>query len=215
MAINRRQWMRAAACGGLFLASDSFGASDFWNKKNSSAWTGEEVFRLATKSPWANDARVLPRPGRDKGGLGSVPDPSEGPGGRGGNTPGAVPVVPVTTVTVVWESAQPFLDSLKSSFPPDFANHYVIGVHKLPLGEGTRKVNLQNAAATLQARGKGSVGAGVIQPEHDFILCGFSKELFVIEPGDRDLIFDLETDQFSVRTRFDPKEMMYRGKLAV
>src|ERR1700733_7031754 len=83
-AMTRRRWGGLA----LFAAADLFGASDFWNKKDPSAWTSEEVLRLATKSPWATTARVLPKPGRDRGSLDStVPDLSGGAaGGRSGNS---------------------------------------------------------------------------------------------------------------------------------
>lgn len=220
VTLTRRKWVEAATGAGIFLcaAANSFGASKFWIKKDPSAWTDDEVLQLATESPWANTARVLPRPGRDRGTF-EVPPPdlvtAAGGAGRGDQEPGLVPVVPVAEVTVVWESAQPFLDSLKSTFPSDFANHYVIGVHRLPVQQGKHKMNLQNSAATLQARGRDPVDAGVIQPKKDFIICGFSKELLPLGPKDREIVFTLETEQYSIRTRFDPKEMIYRGKLAL
>src|SRR5580698_3627358 len=59
-AMSRRRWFYAFG-GGLGLAATQlFGASQFWNKKEPSAWTSEEVLQLATKSPWAMVARVLP-----------------------------------------------------------------------------------------------------------------------------------------------------------
>jgi hypothetical protein len=218
--LTRRRWFRAATGAGLglFAAADLFGASDFWNKKNPSAWTTDEILQLATRSPWARTARVLPNPGRDRGSLDSrVPDLAGGnAGGRSGNSKlGEVAVIPVDEVTVVWASAQPLLDALKNTFPADFANHYVIGVDDLPTTEGGRKVNQDSMAASLRAHGKDSVDAGGVLPTRDAVLFAFSKELLPLTAADKEVLFTLETNQYSIKARFDLKEMMYRGRLAV
>jgi hypothetical protein len=194
-----------------------FGASEFWNKKDPSAWTSDEVLQLATRSPWAKTGRVLPKPGRDRGSF-QQPGPDIGGGGTGrGSNPklGEVPVVPVGEVTVVWASAQPLLDALKSSFPADFANHYVIGVNDLPATEGGRKVNQDSMAANLQVRGKDSTDAGGVLPARGTVLFAFSRELLPLSVADKEVLFALDTNQFSVKVRFDLKEMTYRGRLAV
>jgi len=197
---------------------DLWGASDFWNKKSPSAWTSDEILQLATRSPWARTARVLPRPGRDRGSLdNTVPDLAGGnAGGRSGNSRlGEVPVVPVAEVTVIWASARPLLDALKTNFPSDFANHYVIGINDLPATAGSRKVNQESMTATLQARGGKSVDAGSILPMRETVLFAFSKELLPLSPADKEVLFALETNEYSIKVRFDLKEMMYHGLLAV
>jgi len=216
MTLTRRGWVRTAT--GLFAAADLFGASDFWNKKKSSMWTTGEILLLATKSPWAKAARVLPNPGSDRGGLDSrVPDLTGGnAGGRSGSSKlGEVPVIPVDEVTVVWESARPLLDALNTTFPADFANHYVIGVNDLPAIQGGKKVNRDSMSASLRARGKDSVDAGGILPTREAFLFAFSKELLPLTAADKEVLFTLETNQFSIKARFDLKEMTYRGRLAV
>jgi hypothetical protein len=218
MTLTRRRWVRAATGVGLFAAADLFGASDFWNKKNPSAWTTDEILQLATKSPWARTARVLPNPGSDRGGLDPrVPDLNGGAGGgRSGNRKlGEVGIVPVEEVTVIWESAQPLRDALKTTFPLDFANHYVIGVNDLPGMERDRKVNQDSMSASLQIHGKDSVGAGGVLPTRDVVMFAFSKELLPLSAADKEALFTLETNQYSIKTKFDLKEMMYRGRLAV
>jgi hypothetical protein len=220
MPITRRQWVHAAtgAGFGLFAVADLFGASEFWNKKNAAAWSSDEILQLATKSPWAKTARVVPNPGRDRGSLDSrVPDLASGnAGGRSGNSKlGEVAVIPVDEVTVVWESAQPLLDALKTTFPSDFASHYVIGVTDLPTTEGGRKVNQDSMSASLRAHGKDSVDAGGVLARRDVVLFAFSKELLPLSAGDKEALFTLETNQYSIKARFDLKEMTYRGRLAV
>ncbi|HEY3825003.1 MAG TPA: hypothetical protein VGL82_10605 [Bryobacteraceae bacterium] len=216
--MTRRGWVAAASAGfGFVAASELFGASDFWNKKDPSAWTSDEILQLATRSPWARTGQVLPKPGRDRGSFGrSIPDLGGGGGGRSENPKtGEVPVLPVTEVTVVWASAKPLLDALRTSFPADFANHYVIGVNDLPEDQGGRKVDRENMGANLKIRGKDSVDAGGNLQTRETILFPFSKELLPLTVADKEAVFTLDANEFSVKVRFDLKEMMYRGKLAV
>ena len=82
--MTRRRWVCAAtrAGFGLFAAADMWAASEFWNKKDPSAWTSDEVLQLATRSPWAKTGRVLPKPGRDRGSFQRT-DPALAGGGGG------------------------------------------------------------------------------------------------------------------------------------
>jgi hypothetical protein len=123
--------------------------------------------------------------------------------------------VPVEQVTVVWESAQPLIDALKTTFPRDFANHYVIGVNELPRMEGARKVNLESMTAHLQVRGKSSIDSGGVLPSRNVTMFRFAKELLPLSITDKEADFILETNEYSITARFDLKEMVYRGKLAV
>lgn len=216
--MNRRCWVYAIGAGLGLATNELFGASRFWDKKEPSAWTSEEVLQLATKSPWAVVARVLPNPGRDRGGFETTtPDLSGGNavGRAGSNRPGEVPVVPVDEVTVVWESAQPLIDALKTTFPRDFANHYVIGVNELPKTQGRQRVNLETMTAHLRVRGKGSIESGENVPGREVTMFAFTKELLSLSATDKEAVFELETNQYSITARFDLKEMTYRGKLAV
>lgn len=174
--------------------------------------------QLATKSPWARNARVLPRPGHDRGGYdSSIPDLSESmQQGRGtSKTPGAVAVVPVEEVTVIWASGQPMIDALKFRLPADFENHYVVGVNDLPKSESGHKVDADSMAATLQLHNGKSVGSGGILPGKDTILFAFSKELLPLSAADKEVLFSLETNQYTIKTWFNLREMNYHGRLAV
>jgi hypothetical protein len=213
---TRRGFVRA---GLLLCAVESLpAASDFWNKKDSSAWSSDEIMQLATKSPWARDARVLPRPGRDRGGFNDqVPDLAESSQqGRGaGKKPGEVAIVPVEEVTVIWASAQPIVDALRFHLPPDFADHYVVGVNDLPKSEGGRKVDPDSIAATLQLHNGKSVGSGGILPGKQTTLFAFSKELLPLSAADKEVLFSLETSEYTIKTYFNLREMIYRGKPAL
>jgi hypothetical protein len=47
------------------------------------------------------------------------------------------------------------------------------------------------------------------------ILLGFAKDVLPLAATDREIIFGLTMERFSLKTKFDGKEMVYRGKLAV
>lgn len=192
---------------------------------------------MTTRSPWAKDTRVDLKPnGLGPAGAASS-DPSVDPNKSativGGRTPGKIPDVIVT-----WESAQPMLDALKYPIPEEFAGHYMLGVSNLPITvQGGRLPRNGRAAsptavpggvdqqeildwlkngASLRVKSKESVEAGVIRPARggEVILFGFSKELLPLSVNDREVVFTLDTDQFALKAKFDPREMIYRGKLA-
>jgi len=243
--MTRRRWIGAVAGSGLglCLAPEAFGAADFWNKKEPLAWSSDEVLLLTTRSPWARDTRIDLKPNGqgaagDRGGSDLTVDPNtrggSSIGAGGGRTPGRLP-----DATVTWESAQPLLDALKYPIPAEFANHYAIGVANLPIvvegGRLPRKgvapspsappravdqeelLDWLKNGAILRAKSRDPVQAGVVRPARGgaMILFGFSQELLPLSVSDRDVVFTLDNDQLSLKARFDPKEMIYRGKLAL
>jgi len=135
--------------GACLVPWEELHASDFWNKKDPSQWTGDEIDELTTKSPWAKPVTAQFAPGTNSGGnrqgggypRGGMGGPGIGIGGigigmprRGGmGRPGGYPQQSNYKGTVRWESAQPILDALKTPLPEAFANRYVIAVRDIPL----------------------------------------------------------------------------------
>ncbi len=201
----------------LFCFAVSWAASsDFWNHKPSTEWSEEEIGRLVSQSPWAQGARLIPR--RLPRGE-PIPDFSNEARNKAmQDGPGAATPVPITgrqdrevtrplELTVRWESGEPLIEALRTPLPPDFAGHYVIGVVGFPGGE---------ALATLQAKGKEPLQAGVVHTSRTGeMLFGFSRDLLPLGAKDRDLEFILETPLFTIKAKFDPKVMVYRGSLTL
>jgi len=227
---TRRFWitMAGAATLGILLESRAVGA-EFWDKKEPSDWTSEEIVWLTTKSPWARDTRV-DRRSKGRGAAGEKPeiDPTVDPanaGGRGIRNGTMHTQGKASSVTVTWESAQPIFDALKYPMPAEFANHYVIGVKDLPIivEGGPRRLSQEQLldwlknSATLEAKSKDPVQAGIVVPTRggSMLLFGFLKELLPLTPRDREVMFTLDTDQLVIKASFNPKEMIYRGKLAL
>ncbi len=200
------------------LASPLFAASDFWNTTDPSTWTEEEIILMTSKSPWARATVPGFRGSADPTGM------SSGEGGRGGRGGGAHHMAGPQNVTVRWESAQPIRDALRAPLSPEFDGHYVISVTNLPIpprGRGPEDSpddvldRLQNGT-TLQVKGKDPGEAGIARRTRiGSILFGFSKDYLPLSPSDREIIFKLDTTQMTLQARFDAKEMMYHGKLAV
>jgi hypothetical protein len=165
--ITRRGMLLFAAASGIesLLYGDD---SEFWNKKEPSSWSADEVDRLITKSPWAKEVGgSTSRPGRGgnagggsggRGGMGGggrgigigIPGiggmgiPGAGGGGRRGggrrDNPDGGGAAPVQFNGVVrWESAQPILDAMKTPLPEAFADRYVISVSGIPLSGNERR----------------------------------------------------------------------------
>jgi hypothetical protein len=211
---GRRRFLMTALAGGLTVAHAPrmFAGSDFWNKEDPSAWTEEEIGMLTSKSPWAR-AAVPTFKGAD--------DPTGASGHRTGMR------IASETVIVRWESAQPILDALKAALSPDFAGHYVVSVTNLPGSEAPRRgrggemppddvLDRMQGGATLHAKGKDAAEAGVARRSRiGSVLFGFSKDYLRLTPGDRDIVFKLDTGQLVLSAKFDAKDMNYRGKLAV
>src|SRR5947209_3292226 len=92
---SRRNLLRSASAAGivLFLESPAFAASDFWNKKESSAWSEDEQEQLKTKSPWAKKIKAeMPGgggAGRGAGGGGTESMDASGSKGSFGGMSGA------------------------------------------------------------------------------------------------------------------------------
>ena len=160
-ALTRREVFTLAAAAGVTTWGRLYAfSSDFWNKKDPSEWSSEEIEQLTTKSPWAKEAsaQYSQEPGEGGGmgggrgggmgypGGGGMGGPRVGgmgwPGGGGmggGRRRGGGQSAQSVKGTVRWESAKPILDAVKTPLPEAFAGHYVISTSGFPLYGGRRR----------------------------------------------------------------------------
>jgi len=155
-----------------------------------------------------------------------------GRGGGGNRSPRQTSTT--YTGTVRWESAQPVLDALKAPLAKDFDGHYVISVSGFPLQSGRRmsesndddsegqpsQDSLDNLrqSTILQPKGKELVQAGIVRRDVSngvVILFGFSRELLPLTPADKEVEFQCKLPRVLVKAKFELKEMLYHGSLAV
>ena len=199
----------------LFAATQplSAGSSEFWSRKDPSEWSADEVDRLITKSTWAKEI-AAPAVGRSR-------------------------VGPQYHGLVRWESAKPILEAMKTALPGEFLNHYVISVSGLPMSSlrpatgGTdadararqREVegvlDKLKAVTRLELKGAARVQPEIVQEtqfgvgETRTMLFGFSKTLLQLSLEDQEAVFTTQMGTIPVKAKFNLKEMMYRGELAV
>lgn len=195
-------------------------AAHFWDTKPASQWTPEEIAELAANSPWAKQATAQYRTAVD----GERPRPgSEPQQGRGEATVGECGLVACGgimpgKVTVIWESAQPIREALHPAIPPDLNRRYVISIRGL---EGEYPLDRLEAGADLSAKGKPPIqpGPGMVRQRNNSVLFGFSRDLLPLEASDKDVQFTVRTGASLtatlVRATFNPKDMIYRGTLAL
>jgi hypothetical protein len=224
IVLSRRDWMMLAGTGvfGIRL----YGANnDFWNKKDPSEWTEDEIQILLTKSPWAKEGATMVRPGargsssggEGIGGNGIGP----GPGGRiERQEAGATAAPPIAQGVVVWESAQAILDARKKPLPKEFNDHYTLSVSGVPLRQiaPDKLFDQLRQFSTLQPNNQPPVQPGTVQKvagDASAVLLGFSKEVLELSANDKSIHFTTEVGRIMLKTRFDTKEMRYRGHLAL
>jgi len=239
--ISRRGilWMAGCAVAGsahLYAFSD-----DFWNKKDPGEWSSDEVNKLTSKSPWAKEvgANYTPAGGQrgsmggGGGGYGGM-----GRGGGGGGSRRNGPGIPPQNYkgTIRWESAKPVIDALKAPLDEAFSNHYVISVTGFPVQElGSRRQQSQGEDSSqsvqdvldhlkgvtfLQPKEKRDIQPGIVkQPAAGSygttVLFGFSKEVLALKPEDKEVTFVTSFGRLDLKAKFNLKEMMYHGELAV
>jgi hypothetical protein len=235
---------------GAGLSSRLFAASsDFWNKKLPAEWTPEEIDRLLTDSPWARpvkaeysgDADSRSGDPSDPGGRGG--SGGSGPWGEGGPEPRSrgisIPGLPRISLphpsrrgkgpspyqgTVMWESAKPIQEALKTPLEDVLENHYAITVNGIPLlsrgdeEDEKRRIEALKRFATLQVKGKEPGEADIARREvsnGSILVFGFRKDAPAISPNDKEVLFEARFSGLVVKAKFTPKEMLYRGALAL
>jgi hypothetical protein len=165
--LTRRRVFKLASGAGIAGWTRLYAASpDFWNKKEPSQWSSEEIKQLTTQSPWAKDitAQFSAADGSPYGG--GYPPGAGGPNNGAGNAGGGVPSVGIPGIggggmgggrqrggpvevahgIVRWESSKVILDALKTPIPDAFAEHYVISVTGVPLDPTARRRGQDNDA---------------------------------------------------------------------
>jgi hypothetical protein len=218
MAVTRRTALIAGMAGVLGTVRQTAAAGPFWDTRPASQWTAAEISGLATRSPWAKEVAAQYRASLE----GMAPPPQSEPmQGRGEAKVGECGLVPCGAimpgrVVVVWESAQPMREALHPLIPNQFNGRYVISVRGLE-----QEISLERLeqGAELSAKGKSPIQTGVVAQRNATYLFGFSRELMPLDASDKDVRFSIKTgpnlSATLVQATFNPKEMIYRGALAL
>jgi hypothetical protein len=205
---SRRHWLALTASGALGI--QLYGAeSEFWNQKDPSEWTADEVATLLAKSPWAKEAPLQQE------------SAAQNPAGalvRGRKRPSGSQMS--AKAVVVWESAQTILDARKKPLPDEFKNHYTLSVTGIPL-PGVPDADLADQLrqfTSLHPDDQPPVQPGIVQKiegSANAVLLGFSKDVVELSVVDKAIDFSTMVGHLSVKARFETKGMLYKGQLAL
>jgi hypothetical protein len=169
-------------------------------------------------------------PGMGGGGMG---------GGRGGRRGGQQMELPKGTVR--WESSKPVLEAMKTPLPDAFAKHYVISVSGFPLNGGRYRRSQDDSDTSnsdsnasqstddmldrlkslsfLAPKGRDGAQPGIVQKSPTgsggTLLFGFSQEMLSLKPDDKEATFSTKLGSLVIKTKFNLKDMMYKGELAL
>ena len=201
--LTRRQLFLLTGAASCIEASEQ----DFWNSKPASEWTASDIYQLANHSPWANPVQSWTHaPFARSGGSGTSPiwPPGSEWGPKG---------------VITWESASPLREALKTHIPRVFANSYVIGVDGIPLGN---VLNPDYLRPFTMLRSKGKIRWSVrpwvareLIRNSVVYAFGFPRASAPIDPDTSEIYFESQFGRWRIETRFRPKDMVYRGQLAV
>jgi hypothetical protein len=175
--------------------------------------------------------------GMGGGRMGGGGIPGMGGGGMGGGRRGGGRQQQGQSVqgTVRWESAKPVVEAMKAPLPDAFASHYVISISGFPLNGGRRRSQDDSDSSStqstddmldqlksltyLQPKGRDGAQPGVVQKSPSSgggtVLFGFSKEMLALKPEDKEVTFSTKLGHLLVKTKFNLKDMMYHGELAI
>jgi len=214
----------------FFPIACALSQTTFWNNKEPEGYSDEERTQILTSSPWAKVVHSK-TPGIETVG------PS-GPSGQGDNSyhpprhPSASPSSRIPkqnvkdplafygSVTIRWESAYPIRQVTRIPVPDIFQNHYVISVTGLPSsvltqGGDNNRALLPNATL--------SEGKHQPKPAEFVALTGDKLTLLfafpVSEPSigatRKAIVFTMNLNGIRLMAKFEPKEMICRGLLAL
>jgi hypothetical protein len=207
------------ASAGLFCAAEiSAAATHFWDIKTPDRWSADEIAELSANSPWAKQVTAQYRAAMEDLAPSREGQPKQG---RGEATVGECGLVACGDimpgkVTVIWESAPPMIAALRSFVPPEYNGRYVISVRGL---EGSYTPDHLKAGTDLSAKGKPPIQPGLVSQRNYSWVFGFSRDLLPLTVADKDVLFTVRIGaSFTstlLRATFSPKDMTYRGVLAI
>ncbi len=193
----------------LFALATPLLAEDFWDTQPPEQWTQAEIEELTSKSPWAKKVSAQMSANSP---LSSRISRRYGVGANTGVGS------PKFEGVVRWASAKPVRLALKLKLPREFANHYVISVSDLPVVSPHSTDDSEDPYEAVKAQTSlQGVYADVVQPDRvdtSTMYFGFPVDKLKLT-GDETVTFSTVMDPLSVKTKFELRQMKYKGELAL
>jgi hypothetical protein len=229
----------AGTAGACLLASAVLTAADFWEEKDFTAWSAQQVEKMLTDSPWARKVTIVTGRIRE-GGLDGFQGGGAGLGGGGGarnsdGDDGEFQQVRRVTVSVVWASALPIRQALVrrqtapgAALSPEQQQRlseaepfYIVAVSGVPL-RMTAKVGTTDevrAATALQPNRKERIAPADIRVARDgdqFVRVEFLfPKTNAITLEDKEVEFATRLGDVEIKRKFRLADMTVRDRLVL
>jgi hypothetical protein len=138
-------------------------------------------------------------------------------------------------VVVCWQSAMPLLEATKLELPEQFANHYAVSVAGIPLSTLAKALNGGGdapedpaarqkavvdrllAGTMLTVKGRLPVAADLLVQSQDkqSLIFAFLKPSLALTQNDKEVDFEMSLRTIKINAKFELKEMVYKGLLAL
>ena len=206
----------------------SWAAKEFWNDKNPSDWTAEEIDLLLNKSPWAKDAAISYYGGQNGPLSNTLPgERSRSPRNASSGTSPSAASPAAWKAIIRWESALPVRQALKLAPSPDIEKFYILNmVGDVPSVGATpdedasqREARFATLKQVTKLEHKGDeilLSRVEVSPKNDLSLAGtlfyFSRGL-ALRLEDKQAVFSTKLGPIDVKCKFTLKDMMFQGTL--
>jgi hypothetical protein len=117
----------------------------------------------------------------------------------------------------VWETAKPVRLATREPLPKEFEGMYVISLAGVPVGAAKGALEKIRAASTLHPRGRDPLEAALVKPATapEVFFFGFSRQALDISKEEKEVLFATTINRVPMTVKFNPREMIYRGELAL
>lgn len=220
-------------------------SKEFWNSEQPSDWTKNEIQELMNRSPWAKEVNVSDAgPGgidasRDNRGSGGSSNRAPDVGGAIPGLPSGPPmgrpfapraVLGRFSAIVRWDSALPIREAMHAQPYQDADRYYIISVTgdlpdmgRIVGADGAtldeRRMENIKQVTRLERKTDALVLARVAVTPDGYPAGGGTLFYFerrdAVLAEDKQVTFVTRVGPYEVRARFNLKEMLYRGKLAL
>jgi hypothetical protein len=200
--------------------AQAYPAKEFWNEKNPSDWTAEEVDLMLNKSPWARVATISYYGGQNGPLSNSLPGSHSrsSKNASSGTSPSAVSPADWKAI-IRWQSALPVRQALKLDPSPDAENFYILNMVGDVPSIGATPDGFETLKQVTKLEHKGDeilLSRVAVAPKDNFSLAGtlfyFSRGL-ALRPKDKQATFSTKLGPIDVKCKFTLGEMMYHGNL--
>lgn len=221
MMTRRSALFSLGGLGSLASVALAAAAKEFWDEKDPSQWSKEEIERILNQSPWARPASISYNsavPGFGPGVIGRRSGVATINRNGGVNTDGTDGKLEFQAV-IRWESARPVRAAEKMKLDQEPDAYVLAAIGDFPSGDvdETAAEHEQRDAMLKEFTKLERHGAPTIFLERTQSISGglrfYFSRLEPITASNREIAFSTKIGPLEMKAKFPLKDMLYRGRL--